>query len=147
MTTGILIIAHAPLASALREAVLHVFPEHAHTVSAVDIQADWSQEHSLAVGRAAMNALIHPQKLVLTDMKGASPCNVGQVLVQDANTRMICGVNFPMLLRAVTYREEPLNQLVERALLGGVRGIELVVPDLSAAQAISSMPALQAKVA
>ena len=126
MTTGILIIAHAPLASALREAVLHVFPEHAHTVAAVDIQPDWSQEHSLTVGRAAMDALSNPQKLVLTDMKGATPCNVGQLLAQGTNTRMICGVNFPMLLRAVTYREEPLNQLVERALLGGVRGIELV---------------------
>ena len=147
MTTGILIIAHAPLASALREAVLHVFPEHAHTVSAVDIQAEWSQDHSLAVGRAAMNALNHSQKLVLTDMKGATPSNVGQSLAQDANTRMICGVNFPMLLRAVTYREEPLHQLVERALLGGVRGIEVVVPDVSAAQGGTVFPPVPVKTA
>ena len=147
MTTGILIIAHAPLASALREAVLHVFPEHAHTVSAVDIRADWSQEHSLAVGRAAMSALNHSQKLVLTDMKGATPCNVGQSLAQGPNTRMICGVNFPMLLRAVTYREEPLNQLVERALLGGVRGIEVVAPDLSTVQSGAVFPPSPAKTA
>ncbi len=145
MTTGILIIAHAPLASALREAVLHVFPEHAHTVAAVDIQADWSQEHALVVGRSAMAALNYRQKLVLTDMKGATPCNVGQRLADDANTRLICGVNFPMLLRAVTYREEPLAQLVERAMVGGVRGIELV--EQSVARDITTPLSVPAKAA
>jgi mannose PTS system EIIA component len=147
MTTGILIIAHAPLASALREAVLHVFPEHAATVSAVDIRAEWSQEQSLAVGRAAMDGLKHPQKLVLTDMKGATPCNVGQSLAQDPHVKMICGVNFPMLLRAVTYRDEPLHQLVERAMLGGVRGIELVAPEVSVAQVVTAPPTFHAKAA
>ena len=54
MTTGFLIIAHAPLASALREAVLHVFPEHAHTVAAVDVKAEWTQEQALDVAQQAM---------------------------------------------------------------------------------------------
>lgn len=146
MTTGFLIIAHAPLASALREAVLHVFPEHAHTVAAVDVKAEWTQEQALDVAQQAFRSLNSPQKLILTDMKGATPCNVGQNLMGDANARMICGVNFPMLLRAVTYREEPLQQLVERALLGGVRGIELVAPAGSAVATSVPLPTRTAKV-
>ena len=34
---GLLIIAHAPLASALRKCVLHVFPDAAETVAALDV--------------------------------------------------------------------------------------------------------------
>jgi PTS system mannose-specific IIA component len=61
--------------------------------------------------------------LVLADMFGATPCNVAQRLVDGARTRLLTGVNLPMLLRAVTYRHEPLEQLVARALAGGTQGV------------------------
>lgn len=44
MNTGILIIAHAPLASALRECVLHVYPESAAGVLALDVLPNESPE-------------------------------------------------------------------------------------------------------
>ena len=40
MNTGILIIAHRPLASALRDCVLHVYPEAADGVLALDVVAN-----------------------------------------------------------------------------------------------------------
>ena len=48
MTTGIFIIAHTPLASALRQCVLHVFPDSAPAVVAFDVQSDMSFEQTLA---------------------------------------------------------------------------------------------------
>jgi len=50
---GILIIAHAPLASALRQCVLHVFPDSAEAVSALDVQPNVPPEESLAQARAS----------------------------------------------------------------------------------------------
>ena len=63
------------------------------------------------------------QVLVLTDIFGATPCNVAQRLVDGVSTRLIAGVSLPMLLRAVTYRHESLDMLVSRALAGGTQGI------------------------
>ena len=54
---GILIIAHAPLASALRQCVLHVFPDSADAVSALDVQPNAPPEESLAQARALMRQL------------------------------------------------------------------------------------------
>jgi PTS system mannose-specific IIA component len=50
--------------------------------------------------------------LVLTDIFGATPSNVAQKLVDGVKSRLITGVNLPMLLRAVSYRHEPLDTLV-----------------------------------
>jgi hypothetical protein len=46
--TGLFIIAHAPLASALREAALHTFPEAALDVAVFDVPATASAESALA---------------------------------------------------------------------------------------------------
>jgi PTS system ascorbate-specific IIA component len=123
MSTGILIVAHSPLASALRQCVLHVFPDSAAAVVAYDIQADAPLEAGLAAVRVAMAQLNEPQMLVLTDVFGATPCNVAQRIVDGARSRLIAGVNLPMLLRAVTYRREPLDVLVARAMAGGTQGV------------------------
>ena len=45
---GIFIIAHAPLASALRQCVLHVFPDNAPGVAALDVQPNMPPEETLA---------------------------------------------------------------------------------------------------
>ena len=61
--------------------------------------------------------------LVLTDIFGATPCNVAQKLVDGVTSRLITGVNLPMLLRSVSYRNEPLDALVSRAVIGGTQGV------------------------
>lgn len=123
MSTGILIVAHSPLASALRQCVLHVFPDSAAAVVAYDIDADASLEAGLAGVRVAMARLNEPQLLVLTDVFGATPCNVAQRIVDGSRSRLLAGANLPMLLRAVTYRREALDVLVARAMAGGTQGV------------------------
>ena len=120
---GIFIIAHAPLASALRQCVLHVFPDGATGVAAFDVQPNMPPEETLAGARQALALLDAAQTLVLTDVFGATPCNVAQKLVDGFNTKLITGVNLPMLLRTVTYCNESLDALVARALAGGTQGV------------------------
>lgn len=120
---GILIIAHAPLASALRHCVLHVFPDAADAVSALDVQANAPPEESLAQARILMQQLNLPQTLVVADVFGATPCNVAQKLVDGVRSKLIAGVNLPMLLRTVSYRHESLDALIARALIGATQGV------------------------
>ncbi len=120
---GILIIAHAPLASALRQCVMHVFPDSAEAVSALDVQPNVPPEESLAQARALMRQMRLPQTLVVTDVFGATPCNVAQRLIDGINSKLITGVNLPMLLRTVSYRHESLDALIARAMIGATQGV------------------------
>lgn len=120
---SILIIAHAPLASALRECALHVFPDCAAGVQAMDVLADEPPEHTLSRARLAMAQLDADGVLLLSDVFGATPCNVAQKLNDSPGTRLVTGVNLPMLLRSVCYRHESLEALVTRAQAGGTQGI------------------------
>lgn len=123
MNNGIFIMAHAPLASALRQCVLHVFPDAATAVAVLDVQPNTPTEETLAAARVALAVLDTTHTLVLTDMFGATPCNVAQKLIDGVHSRMVAGVNLPMLMRAVTYRNESLDALIARVLAGGSQGI------------------------
>src|SRR5512133_26624 len=124
---AILIIAHAPLAHALRQCALHVFPDCGGHLAAIDVQPNLPPEETLATARIALDQLTRAPAvkgvLVLTDIFGATPSNVAQKLVDGVKSRLITGVNLPMLLRAVSYRNEPLDALVSRAVIGGTQGV------------------------
>ena len=124
---GIFLIAHAPLASALRQCVLHVFPESADDVVALDVQPNMPPEETLAQAKVMLAQSRTPKTLVLTDVFGATPCNVAQKLVDGVRFKLITGVNLPMLLRTVSYRHESLDALVSRAMIGGTQGVIQVV--------------------
>ncbi|PJI99502.1 PTS system ascorbate-specific IIA component [Acidovorax sp. 69] len=121
--TSILIIAHAPLAHALRECALHVFSDCGDSVAALDVQPNQPPEESLAQARIMLDQLGTDATLVLTDVFGATPCNIAQRLVDGVHSRLVTGVNLPMLLRAVSYRAEPLDSVVTRAVVGGTQGV------------------------
>ena len=61
--------------------------------------------------------------LVLTDIFGASPSNLALKLLEPGRIEGIAGVNLPMLLRALTYRERGMDVLLTRAIAGGRDGI------------------------
>lgn len=120
---GILLIAHAPLASALRQCVLHVFPDAQDAVVALDVQPNVPPEETLAQARMLLSQMARPQTLVVTDVFGATPCNVAQRLVDGVRSKLVTGVNLPMLLRTVSYRHESLDALISRALIGATQGV------------------------
>lgn len=120
---GILIIAHAPLASALRQCVAHVFTDSPQGIAALDVQPNMPPEETLAQARIMLSQLGTHHALVLADVFGATPCNVAQQLVDGVTSKLITGVNLPMLLRTVSYRHESLDALVARALVGATQGV------------------------
>ncbi|WP_353134559.1 PTS fructose transporter subunit IIA [Limnohabitans sp.] len=123
MSNRILIIAHAPLAKALRDCAMHVYAECAADVIALDVLPDAQPEDTLALAISAAGSALDEGLLVLTDIFGATPANVAQKLVTGSHAKLIAGVNLPMLFRSVCYRHEPLDALAARALAGGTQGV------------------------
>jgi PTS system ascorbate-specific IIA component len=124
---GLLIIAHAPLASSLKTVAAHVFPNEAG-IEAIDVAADAAPEEVERVARAALSGVADPDVLVLTDVFGATPCNTAMRLADGAHVRVVAGVNVPMLWRALAYRRNPLAALVDRAVNGAVQGVMQLAP-------------------
>jgi PTS system ascorbate-specific IIA component len=123
MNNRIFIVAHAPLAQALKACVMHVYPECAHEVLALDVQADDTPEQSLEAAQQLWAGVPDGDVLVLTDVLGATPANVALQWARGRKTKVLAGVNLPMLLRCVCYRHEPLEGLLQRAMTGGALGV------------------------
>ena len=123
MSNQLLIIAHAPLASALRECSLHVYPDCAEKVAAVDVPPQELPEDTLVRCRKMAQEFGQNGLLVMTDIYGATPSNIAQKLVNATDHKLVVGVNLPMLIRTVCYLDESLDNLVQRALSGGVKGV------------------------
>jgi len=121
---GLLVIAHAPLASALKAVAEHTFPNCAPQLSVLDVTPDMTAELVESRARALLAAGGHAEALVLTDVFGATPCNGAQRLLDaSGHVRVLSGVNVPMLWRSLCYAHEPLDVLLQRAADGGKQGI------------------------
>ena len=128
MNNRIFIVAHAPLAQALKACAMHVYPECAAEVLALDVKADDTPEQSLLAAQQLWLGVPEGDVLVLTDVLGATPANVAQHWARDRKAKIIAGVNLPMLLRSVCYRHETIDGLVQRAMTGGALGVVEISP-------------------
>ena len=124
---GLFIVAHAPLASALKECASHVYAGCPQRLLALDVAPDAAVE---ATAQQALGALRQAASdgsaLVLVDVFGATPSNIAQRLTElagDLKLKIVAGVNLPMLLRSVCYQDESLDALAARATAGAIQGV------------------------
>ena len=120
---SILLVAHAPLASALLEVATHAYADCRREVLAVDIPPSASLEAAAELVSQALKALPGPEVLVLADAFGATPCNAALAVVDGVQARVVTGINVPMVWRALCYGHLPLGELLTRAADGGRQGI------------------------
>ncbi len=129
---GLLIIAHAPLASALKEVARHAFPECTVSLEALDVRADMPVEQAEALATELLHRVLAPDAIVFTDVFGATPCNIAQRIAARPGVgqiKVITGVNVPMLWRCLCYAHESIDAVAARALAGAAQGVmQLVVP-------------------
>jgi len=125
---NLLVIAHAPLASALRQVAEHTFPDCAPTLTVLDVHPGQCAEDVESAARALMAQAGQPEWLVLTDVFGATPSNGAQRLAGE-QVQVLTGVSVPMLWRTLCYAsQKPLTELARRAMQGAVTGIVATPP-------------------
>ena len=120
---GLLIIAHAPLASSLKAVASHAFPDCGARLEVLDVAPDMSPEQIENQARELLERVRGPEALIFTDVFGATPCNGVMRLVDGQSVRAVAGVNVPMLWRTLCYQSDTLDRLVERATAGAAQGV------------------------
>ena len=129
--TGIVIVAHTPIASAMLSFAEHTFGVVPERVRAVDIFPHEDTKASFdRVMKAAYGVNTGNGVLILTDVMGATPANVASKLealgpLSGLNTPVIvlAGLNLPMLMRCISHRGVNLEDLAQKALAGGQNAI------------------------
>jgi len=120
---GILLLTHAPLGQAFIAAAAHVFRGQPERLEAIDVVAD---QNTADVNKLAAEAVARLDDgsgvLVITDVKGGTPSNCCNKLDDAGHVEVMAGISLPMLLRALTYRQDTLDVVVEMALAGGQNG-------------------------
>jgi len=124
---GILIVAHTPIASAMLDFLDHIYGSIPDKIQALDIPAHEDTKVTTQRLKAGVELVSDSkQVLIITDILGATPANVaGKYALNDHENHVIVitGLNLSMLLRAVSHRHEPLEQIVEKAIQGGTQGV------------------------
>ena len=120
---GILLLTHAPLGQAFIAAAAHVFRSMPHRFEAIDMIADQNPAEIQELADQAIHRLNDGSGvLVITDIMGGTPSNCTGLLCAMPDVQVIAGISLPMLLRALTYRQDTLDVVVELALAGGQNG-------------------------
>ncbi len=122
---GILLIGHTPFASALLGCAQHVYGSEPEAIAVLDVTPDCDPAAVIEKAEKAVAALDRGRGvLVLTDLFGATPGNIAAQLARSGRVEVLTGVNLPMLLRALTYRNAgSLDVLVDKASTGATAGV------------------------
>ena len=126
---GILIIAHGTLGESLIHCASHVLNKRPGRLRQLGVTAQDDPLLLLPQARELVKQLDGGSGVViLSDMYGGSPSNIAAKLLQPGRVEGVAGVNLPMLIRVLTYRDRALSTVVTKAVSGGCEGVMRIPP-------------------
>ncbi len=121
---GILLITHDTLGEALLQCACHVLNKRPEQIMQLGVAAGDDPNDLLPLAKKLLKLIDTGEgALVLTDIYGASPSNLAGKLLQPGKVEGLAGVNLPMLLRAINYRDKGMGTLISRATGGARDGV------------------------
>ncbi len=123
----IVLVMHSPLGASFADCARHVLGQDPK-LTVFDVQADASPDE--CVDRLSGILAEQPDEgvLILCDIYGATPFNIAQRAVQQANLQgqaahLVTGTNLCMVLKALTDQQENPDELSENVRQGALKGI------------------------
>ena len=121
---GILLITHGTFGESLVQNVCHVLNKRPQLIAQIGIAAQDDPQEILPIAKQLLEQVDGGEGvLVMTDILGATPSNIALKLLEPGRIEGIAGVSLPMLLRALTYRKNGMETLMEKATSGGRDGV------------------------
>lgn len=127
---GFLIVAHDGLGDSLIHCASHVLGKRPQKLAQIGVSMNDDPDAVLPQARTLTQSLDDGGGvLILSDIFGGTPCNIACRLLIPGKVEGIAGVSLPMLIRVLTYRNEALATVVQKALSGGHEGVLQIQPD------------------
>ncbi len=121
---GILLITHGSLGEALLQCACHVLNRRPPQILQLGVAGQDDPLDALPLARRLLEMVDDGSGvLILTDILGATPANIAAKLLEPGRVAGVAGVNLPMLLRVITYRERSMDVLLKKAIAGACEGV------------------------
>jgi PTS system mannose-specific IIA component len=121
---GLFLITHGTYGESLIQCACHVLNQRPGQLVQLGVTAQDDPLDLLPLTRKMVTlADTGEGVLIMTDVFGATPANIVLKLLVPGRIEGIAGVNLPMLLRALTYRDSDMETLITKAVSGGRDGV------------------------
>ena len=122
---GILIVSHGAFGESLIHSASHVLGRRPLYLRQLGVTVHDDPDEIFPVAQDLIRFLDQGRGvLVMTDIYGATPSNIASRLLEPGRVEGLAGVNLPMLIKALTHREESdLEAVLALALSGASDGI------------------------
>src|SRR5689334_6211580 len=122
---GILIVSHGAFGESLIHSASHVLGRRPLYLRQLGVTVHDDPEEIFPTAQDLIRFLDQGRGvLVMTDIYGATPSNIAARLLEPGRVEGLAGVNLPMLIKALTHRDEAdLEDLLAKALSGAGEGI------------------------
>ena len=121
---GIFLVTHATYGESLIQCACHVLNKRPPQIVQLGMAAQDDPLDALPLARELLKLVDSGRgAVILTDIYGATPSNLAMKLLEPGRVEGIAGVNLPMLLRAIAYRDKDMETMLTRAVSGGRDGV------------------------
>lgn len=124
-TVALLLITHEHIAKSLLNIAQDILDQTMTNTALIEVPMNSEIDDIHVVASEKISQLdTDSGLLILTDLIGSTPFNIATHLKTcEENTLLVSGLNLPMLLKLSNYRTLPLDELAEKAIVGGQSGI------------------------
>ncbi len=132
---SVLILAQEDFGKGLLHSVEHVLGKLPAGVELVGVDYNLPPENLIHTLKDRLARLDQGDGiLILADVYGASHTNIACRLLSRGHIQLVSGVNLPMLIRVLNYRNLSMDALIAKAMTGGSEGIVCATNTLSKAE-------------
>jgi len=126
MSVALLFITHEGIASSLLNIGKAIIQSPINNLSSIEVPMDADTESVAQDIESKLAQLSRDDGvLFITDIFGSTPSNVAQKIAGKYEADLISGVNLPMVIRLLNYRNENKQTLIQKALTCAKQGIQL----------------------
>lgn len=123
---GLMIVTHETVGQANMQLIRHIFGSVPDKVALIGVRSSDSVEsiHAEVVEKLASLDYGHGV-LILTDIFGATPCNLVRRLIQSDNVILLTGLNAPMLVKALQHfnKADDVHKFADEVKAAAIAGI------------------------
>jgi PTS system mannose-specific IIA component len=124
---GILLVTHGEIGKSLINCATHILDSSPSSVDYLSVNSNNNLDnYSNIISKKIRDLDSGNGVLIMTDIYGATPCNLLKKFTKENEVEVITGINLPMLIKAISERKDNLNLLVNDSIDCAIRNIKKI---------------------
>ena len=114
---GILLVTHGEIGKSLIDCAAHILDNYPISVESLSINSNNDlHKYSDIIQKKIQNLDSGHGVLIMTDIYGATPCNLLNKFIEENKVQVVTGINLPMLIKAISDRKDNINTLLNDSI-------------------------------